>query len=44
MALKEMGVERVGVSHCTGFSASRKLAEAFGPNFFLNTAGTVTIL
>lgn len=44
MALKEMGVERVGVSHCTGFPASRKLAEAFGPNFFLNTAGTVTIL
>jgi len=43
-ALKEMKVERVGVSHCTGFPASRRLADTFGSHFFLNTAGTVTIL
>ncbi len=43
-ALKEMGVMRMGVSHCTGFPAARRLADAFGADFFLNTAGTVTIL
>ncbi len=43
-ALKEMKVERVGVSHCTGFPAARRLADAFGSDFFLNTAGTVTTL
>jgi len=41
-ALKEMGVERMGVSHCTGFPAARRLADVFGPEFFLNSAGTVT--
>ena len=43
-ALKEIDVKRVGVSHCTGFSAARRLADAFGSDFFLNTAGTVTML
>lgn len=43
-ALTEMGVRRVGVSHCTGFAAARRLAGAFGSDFFLNTAGTVTQL
>jgi len=38
--LKEFGVQRVGVSHCTGFLASRLLAEEFGEGFFLNNAGT----
>lgn len=42
-ALKELGVDRVGVSHCTGFAAARCLAEALGDSFFLNTAGTVTV-
>ncbi len=42
-ALKDMGVERVGVSHCTGGSASMELSLAFGDRFFLNNSGsTVT--
>jgi len=40
-ALKEIGVERIGVSHCTGFEASQMLAEAFGDRFFGNHAGSV---
>lgn len=42
--LMEMGVLRLGVSHCTGFHASMRLAEAFGDRFFLNNVGSrVTI-
>jgi 7,8-dihydropterin-6-yl-methyl-4-(beta-D-ribofuranosyl)aminobenzene 5'-phosphate synthase len=40
-ALKEMGVQYLGVSHCTGFKASCYLAREFGKGFFLNNAGTV---
>ena len=40
-ALKRIGVERIGVSHCTGFDASRMLSGAFGDRFFLNNAGSV---
>lgn len=40
VALKEMGVLRLGVSHCTGFAASAYLAREFGDRFFLNNAGT----
>ncbi len=43
-ALKEMGVKHMGVSHCTGFPAARRLADVFGTDFFLNSAGTVTVL
>ena len=39
-ALREMGVQRLGVSHCTGFAASSYLAQEFGDAFFLNNAGT----
>ena len=39
-ALSEMGVQRLGVSHCTGFAASAYLAREFGDAFFLNNAGT----
>lgn len=39
-ALKEMGVQRLGVSHCTGFASSAYLAREFGDGFFLNNAGT----
>ena len=39
-ALKEMRVQRLGVSHCTGPAASAYLAEEFGDAFFLNNAGT----
>jgi 7,8-dihydropterin-6-yl-methyl-4-(beta-D-ribofuranosyl)aminobenzene 5'-phosphate synthase len=38
--LKEMGVQYLGVSHCTGFNASAYLAREFGDAFFLNNAGT----
>jgi 7,8-dihydropterin-6-yl-methyl-4-(beta-D-ribofuranosyl)aminobenzene 5'-phosphate synthase len=38
--LKDMGVQRLGVSHCTGFTASARLAQEFGDAFFLNNAGT----
>jgi 7,8-dihydropterin-6-yl-methyl-4-(beta-D-ribofuranosyl)aminobenzene 5'-phosphate synthase len=38
--LKEMGVRKIGVSHCTGFYASSRLAEEFPEGFFMNNAGT----
>ena len=37
--LKEIGVKKIGVSHCTGFPASVRLAEEFPETFFLNNAG-----
>ena len=37
--LREMGIEKLGVSHCTGFAASSRLANAFPDAFFLNNAG-----
>jgi 7,8-dihydropterin-6-yl-methyl-4-(beta-D-ribofuranosyl)aminobenzene 5'-phosphate synthase len=44
VALQEIGVQKLGVSHCTGFHASVRLAQAFGNDFFLNNAGTVYTL
>jgi len=38
--LKGLGLQRLGVSHCTGFNASATLAREFGEVFFLNNAGT----
>ena len=38
--LKRIGVHRIGVSHCTGFRASVRLAQTFGDKFFLNNAGS----
>jgi 7,8-dihydropterin-6-yl-methyl-4-(beta-D-ribofuranosyl)aminobenzene 5'-phosphate synthase len=38
--LQEMGVQYLGVSHCTGFEASSYLAREFGDRFFLNNSGT----
>lgn len=43
-ALKEMGVKRLGASHCTGFRASARMAREFGDGFFLNNAGTCLTL
>jgi len=37
--LKDMGIQKLGVSHCTGFAASARLAEEFADSFFLNNAG-----
>jgi 7,8-dihydropterin-6-yl-methyl-4-(beta-D-ribofuranosyl)aminobenzene 5'-phosphate synthase len=38
--LQEMGVQYLGVSHCTGFPASAYLARQFGDRFFQNNAGS----
>jgi 7,8-dihydropterin-6-yl-methyl-4-(beta-D-ribofuranosyl)aminobenzene 5'-phosphate synthase len=38
--LKKVGIQKLGVSHCTGFAASARLAQEFGDAFFLNNAGT----
>lgn len=38
--LKDMGIQKLGVSHCTGFRASARLAQEFGNAFFLNNVGT----
>jgi 7,8-dihydropterin-6-yl-methyl-4-(beta-D-ribofuranosyl)aminobenzene 5'-phosphate synthase len=39
-ALKELGVQRIGVSHCTGLRAAAIMAQEFGDSFFFNNAGT----
>jgi 7,8-dihydropterin-6-yl-methyl-4-(beta-D-ribofuranosyl)aminobenzene 5'-phosphate synthase len=39
-ALKELGVQRLGVCHCTGLPASAIMAQEFGDKFFFNNAGT----
>lgn len=38
--LKKLQVQKIGVSHCTGFVASAALARELGDAFFLNNAGT----
>ena len=38
--LKEMGVQYLGVSHCTGFKAAAFLAQEFGDRFFMNNSGS----
>jgi 7,8-dihydropterin-6-yl-methyl-4-(beta-D-ribofuranosyl)aminobenzene 5'-phosphate synthase len=38
--LKSLGVQYLGVSHCTGFEASAYLATEFGERFFLNNSGS----
>jgi len=38
--LKGLGVQRLYVSHCTGFHASARLAQEFGDGFVLNNAGS----
>ena len=43
-ALKELGVERLGVSHCTGLPTAGTMAQEFGKRFFFNIAGTITKL
>jgi 7,8-dihydropterin-6-yl-methyl-4-(beta-D-ribofuranosyl)aminobenzene 5'-phosphate synthase len=40
LALQEIGVQKIGVSHCAGFYASVHLAHAFGDKFFQNNAGS----
>jgi 7,8-dihydropterin-6-yl-methyl-4-(beta-D-ribofuranosyl)aminobenzene 5'-phosphate synthase len=38
--LKKTGIRKLGVSHCTGFAASARLADEFKDIFFLNSAGS----
>ena len=40
--LRKTGIQRLGVSHCTGFNASCWLANEFPDIFFLNNAGVIT--
>jgi 7,8-dihydropterin-6-yl-methyl-4-(beta-D-ribofuranosyl)aminobenzene 5'-phosphate synthase len=42
--LKKLGIERLGVSHCTGLAASSRLWQEFGDSFFFNNAGTIVTL
>lgn len=39
--LREFGVQRLGVSHCTGMPAAARLAQEFGSGFFFNNTGSV---
>jgi len=39
-ALKELGVQRLGLCHCTGLASASLLAQEFGDSFFFNNAGT----
>jgi len=38
-ALKELKVQKVGVSHCTGLRAVAMMAQEFGDSFFFNNTG-----
>jgi len=38
--LLSLGIQRLGLSHCTGLPASVVLAQRFGEAFFFNNAGT----
>jgi len=40
-ALQELDVKKVGVSHCTGMTASAMMAQALGDRFFFNNAGDI---
>jgi len=39
--LRRLGVEKIGVSHCTGLKAAAILSQEFGDSFFFNNAGSV---
>ena len=43
-ALKELGVQRLGVCHCTGLPAAAIMAQELGDKFFFNNAGTTVSL
>lgn len=40
IALQELGVQRIGVSHCTGLPSAMLLAQQLGEAFFFNSTGT----
>jgi 7,8-dihydropterin-6-yl-methyl-4-(beta-D-ribofuranosyl)aminobenzene 5'-phosphate synthase len=39
--LRRLGVEKIGVSNCTGLQAVAILSQEFGDRFFFNNAGSV---
>jgi len=39
--LKRLGIQKIGVSHCTGMPAAARLFQEFGDNFFFNNTGNV---
>ena len=43
-ALRELGVQRLGLCHCTGLPATSLLAQEFGDKFFFTNTGTITEL
>jgi 7,8-dihydropterin-6-yl-methyl-4-(beta-D-ribofuranosyl)aminobenzene 5'-phosphate synthase len=43
-ALKDMGIKRLGLSHCTGFNAACRLFQEMPDAVFMNNAGTRTTL
>jgi 7,8-dihydropterin-6-yl-methyl-4-(beta-D-ribofuranosyl)aminobenzene 5'-phosphate synthase len=43
VALREIGIRRLGACHCNGSRANAYFAKNF-ENFFVNSAGTVTVL
>ncbi len=40
--LRELDLQKIGVSHCTGLPASGRLAREFGDRFFFNNVATIT--
>jgi len=43
-ALRELGIQKMGLCHCTDLPADSLLAQEFGERFFFNKAGTVTTI
>jgi 7,8-dihydropterin-6-yl-methyl-4-(beta-D-ribofuranosyl)aminobenzene 5'-phosphate synthase len=43
-AFREMGVEKLGLCHCTDLPAASILAQEFGDGFFFNKAGTSIVI
>jgi 7,8-dihydropterin-6-yl-methyl-4-(beta-D-ribofuranosyl)aminobenzene 5'-phosphate synthase len=39
-SLKQMKVDRIGVSHCTGFRGACRLQQEFGERFFYGWVGS----
>lgn len=44
MALKEMGIQSIAVSHCTGEEGSKRLSSEFGTRFIRNNTGNVIVI
>jgi len=42
--LRDMGIQRIGVSHCTGNASAVRLAQEFGPAFFFNNCATSIVM